>query len=196
TPLRPGDVRQLDPDFWNHRVQPLLQPGGVQLRQRELTEWGMEPLTFTTADGLRELKPSGRRIEVSDANKEEYAQLLCEDFLIGSVRAELGCLVLGFHELIPQEQLVAHNLDAEQLRMLVCGVAEIDVDEWEGNAVVEGSRQVAGWFFDWLRKRPQEARSKLLAFTTGSSVLPSGWKGLRDPNGQLLPFRVLVQGNE
>jgi len=79
--------------------------------------------------------------------------------------------------------------------MLVCGVAEINVDDWQAHAVVEGSRQVAAWFFDWLRKRPQETRSKMLAFGTGSSVLPSGWEGLKDQQGQPLPFRILAQGD-
>lgn len=193
--LRPGDVKQLDPDFWTYRVRPLLENSGVEVRQQELRDWGMDVLTFTSADGIRELKPDGRNIEVSDSNKEDYAQLLCEDFLIGPVRAEIGCLVMGFHELVPKEMLKSKGLDAEQLRMLVCGVAELDVDEWEAHTVVEGSPEVAKWFFDWLRKKPQEARSKMLAFTTGSSVLPSGWSGLRDPNGQPLPFRVFVDQN-
>jgi len=194
-PLRPGDVRQLDPDFWNHRVRPLLKPAGAQERQRDLEAWGMDALTFMSADGMRELKPGGRSIAVSDENKEDYSQLLCEDFLIGPVRAELGCLVLGFHELVPQDVLKSQDLDAEQLRMLVCGTAEIDVDEWAAHAVLEGPVQVGNWFFDWLRKQPHVARSKMLAFATGSSVLPCGWQGLRDPNGQPLPFRLVVDGN-
>jgi len=193
THLRPGDVRQLDPDFWRHRVQPLLPSGGATRRQEELRAWGMDPLTFTSADGSRELCSEGAKKLVTEANKEEYAQLLCEDFLIGQVRSEMGCLVTGFHEVIPQELM--KDLDAEQLRMLVCGVAELDVDEWEAHAQVEGSRKVACWFFDWLRKRPQEARTKMLAFTTGSSVLPCGWDGLKDPLGRKLPFRVSAKGD-
>lgn len=193
TLLRPGDVKQLDPDFWNHRVRPLLAPGGAEKRQAELREWGMDPVTFTSPDGLRELKPGGASIQVVEENREEYSQLLCEDFLIGQVRTEIGCLVMGFHEIVPQ--LLLQALDAEQLRMLVCGVAEINVDEWEAHAIVEGQKQVARWFFDWLRKRPQETRSKMLAFATGSSVLPSGWEGLKDQRGAPLPFRILAQGD-
>lgn len=194
-PLRPGDVRQLDPDFWVHRVRPLLQPKGVEERQRELISWGMDPLTFMSSDGQRELKPGGSTLMVSEENKEEYAQLLCEDFLIGSIRTEVGCLVMGFTELVPEDLLAASNLDAEQLRMLICGVAELDVDEWESHAVKEGSLQVISWFFDWLRKQSRVGRSKMLAFVTGSSVLPCGWQGLRDPQGRYLPFRVQVGGN-
>jgi len=193
TPLRPGDVRQLDPDFWHHRVKPLLEEGGAELRQKELREWCMDPLVFTSADGGRELKEGGADILVTEGNRKEYAQLLCEDFLIGSVRTEIGCLVMGFHEVVPQELI--KDLDAEQLRMLVCGVAEIDVDDWEAHAVVDGVPHVAAWFFDWLRKKPQETRSKMLAFATGSSVLPSGWDGLKDQQGQPLPFRILAQGD-
>eukprot|EP00439_Symbiodinium_sp_Y106_P051341 s1649_g6.t2 len=117
-PLRPGDVRQLDPDFWVHRVRPLLQPKGVEERQRELISWGrpaerMDPLTFVSSDGQRELKPGGSTLMVSEENKEEYAQLLCEDFLIGSIRTEIGCLVMGFTELVPEDLLAASNLDVD-----------------------------------------------------------------------------------
>lgn len=194
-PLRPGDVRQLDPDFWTHRVKPILQPGGAEERQRQLSSWGMDQLTFTSADGSRELKPDGATLPVTEQNKEEYAQLLCEDFLIGPIRPEIGCLIMGFHELVPEDLLSASNLDAEQLRMLICGSNELDVDEWEQYAVTEGPPQVIGWFFDWLRKQSAVARSKMLAFVTGSSVLPCGWQGLRDPQGRFLPFRVQVEGN-
>ncbi|CAJ1346736.1 unnamed protein product, partial [Effrenium voratum] len=110
-PLRPGDVRQLDPDFWNHRVRPVLRPGGAKERQQDLREWGMDPLAFVSADGTRELKEGGASIEVTEENKEEYAQLLCEDFLIGPIRTELGCLVLGFQELVPEDLLSATNFD-------------------------------------------------------------------------------------
>jgi len=194
--LRPGDVRQLDPDFWRHRVDPLLRDGGAEVRQAELRDWGMDPLTFVSWDGTRALKDGGEGVLVTEANRKEYAQLLCEDFLIGNVRTELGALVMGFHEVVPKELL--KDLDAEQLRMLVCGVAELDVDDWQAHAIIEGPKpkKVARWFFDWLRKRPAETRSKMLAFATGSSVLPSGWDGLRDQQGQPLPFRILVQGAE
>jgi len=192
-PLRPGDVRQLDPDFWRHRVEPLLRPGGATARQAELHSWGMEPLRFMSADGNRELHPGGASQIVDEDNREEYAQLLCEDFLIGPIRSELGCLVTGFHEVVPA--LLLSNLDAEQLRMLVCGVDELDVDEWQLHAKVEGPEEVATWFFGWLRKQPQEARSKVLAFATGSSVLPCGWDGLKDQFGKALPFCISVTGN-
>jgi hypothetical protein len=196
TKLRPGDVRQLDPDFWNHRVKPLLRPRGIEIRQAELREWTMDPLTFESADGLRELKLGGKDVPVTEDNKSEYLQLLCEDVLIGPIRTELGCLVMGFHEVVSEEHLQRSSLDAEQLRMLVCGVAELSVVEWRAHAKVEGPRHVAAWFFGWLERQPQETRSKVLAFATGSSVLPSGWDGLKDQQGEPLPFRISVQGEE
>lgn len=179
-------------------MEPLLRQGGAVTRQLELKEWHMDPLTFTSADGSRELVPDGALMLVDEANKEEYCQLLCEDFLVGGLREELGCLVMGFHELIPQELLRARDLDAERLRLLVCGVTaeRLDVDEWEQNSLIEGQQEVAHWFFDWLRSKDPEVRGRLLAFATGSSVLPCGWEGLRDPQGRPLPFRVAVQGRK
>lgn len=190
SPFRSSDVKQIDCDFWNHRVTPLLAEGGAAARQQELQNWGMDPLTFTSADGLRELRPGGSLHMVGENNKEEYAELLCEDFLVGDIRPELGCLVMGFYDVVPKELLLERDLDTESLRMLICGVSELDVDEWEAHAVIEGDHMVAKWFFDWLRTRPAEVRSWMLAFTTGSSALPCGWEGLVDPQGRPLPFRI------
>ena len=101
-PLRPGDVRQLDPDFWTHRVRPILEPQGATERQRQLESWGaapnawhfalvpgMDALTFTSADGLREsaastkkkrddlrLKPEGSKVRVTEENKEAAAHMI------------------------------------------------------------------------------------------------------------------------
>lgn len=57
------------------------------------------------------------------------------------------------------------------------------MDEWQQHAVASGPPQVVDWFFQWLRKQRSGGRSKMLAFVTGSSVLPCGWQGLRDPQG-------------
>lgn len=195
--LRPGDVRQLDPDFWRHRVEPLLGADGVAARQLELAGWSMDPLCFVSADEARELCPDGRARVVAEEDKHEYCTLLCEDFLVGAIRTEMGCLLQGFHELIPAELLAGSRLDAEQLRMLVCGTQDLDVDEWQRHARVgAAATQVASWFFDWLRGQSQENRAKMLAFVTGSHVLPSGWDGLRDAYSNPLPFRIERAGEK
>lgn len=196
--LRPGDVKQLDPDFWRHRIRPLLAVDGAKARQAELQRWDMDVLTFVSHDGTRELLPGGATVEVTDENKEKYTQLLCEDFLVGGVREEMGCIVQGFHEIIPSSAL--KHLDAEELRMLVGGSADLDVDEWEEHAVASGpeplTSEIVSWFFGWLRRQSTEARAKMLAFATGSSVLPLGWGELKDGQGDPAPFRILVDGSD
>jgi len=204
SPISAADIRALDPHFWEHRLKPLLHKGGTESRQRELREWGMDPLTFVSVpcggrDGGMPLCENGETCEVDEANCERYIQLVCDDFLIGSIRVELACLLEGFWEVLPREALESSGIDAEELRMLVAGIADLDVDEWERQAVARGPRsdEIKGWLFAWLRDRCVEDRARLLAFVTGLSRLPAGgWEALLDSEGRRIPFTVSVEGDD
>ena len=90
--------------------------------------------------------------------------------------------------------------------MLVQGEIVLDVEEWEKFAQVRGggraggeekkAKEVAGWFFGWLRGASPQDRARILAFATGSSRLPpGGWKALKDAADRPAPFVVLVDGD-
>jgi len=150
--------------------------------------------------GGEPLVEGGDRIEVTEDNKERYMELVCDDYLVGEVRVELSCVLQGFWEVLPQDLLKSSGLDAEELRMLVCGVTDINVDDWEKHAAMSvGTRsgEISCWFFDWLRQQSVEARGRVLAFCTGSSRLPAGgWDSLKDPQGAPIPFRITIVGEK
>ena len=64
-----------------------------------------------------------------------------------------------------------------ELQLMLCGVDEIDVDDWESSTEYrggysEGSPQVQ-WFWAKVRRMTTEDRSKLLHFCTGSARAPA-----------------------
>jgi len=183
-PVGMGDVRQLDPEFYNLRVARVLKPHGVD----EITVALGEPLTFLSAASEtclepQELKPGGAQVAVTDENKTEYVQLLCEAYLCGGIRREIQCLLQGFWEVLPPEVLEPSELRPRELSMLLSGVMILDATEWrKSSSVPEVETQVHRWFWEVVQEFDMEQRSKLLHFVTGSSRLPfGGFADLRPP---------------
>ena len=60
--------------------------------------------------------------------------------------------------------------DERELELLLCGMQEIDVEDWQRNTVYRHyapqSKQIQ-WFWQFVRSLDQEKRSKLLQFVTG-----------------------------
>eukprot|EP00929_Paragymnodinium_shiwhaense_P085388 TRINITY_DN45797_c1_g2_i1.p1 TRINITY_DN45797_c1_g2~~TRINITY_DN45797_c1_g2_i1.p1 ORF type:complete len:629 (-),score=153.65 TRINITY_DN45797_c1_g2_i1:104-1990(-) len=168
------DVRQVDPQFYRGRVEQVLREGGPA----ELAAVLGEPLTFMSAPTeLRqepeELKLGGAAIEVTEANKVEYVQLLCETYLCGSVRRELQCMLQGFWELLPPALLAESQVKPRELAMMISGFQELDPDDWrEHSRRDEG--EIHDWFWEVVKEMSQEERCMLLHFATGSSRLPLG----------------------
>ena len=53
--------------------------------------------------------PGGRHIRVTEANKEEYASLLVEDYLVGAAREGIAALLKGAHDVLPRRVLHAEG---------------------------------------------------------------------------------------
>lgn len=91
----------------------------------------------------------------------------------------------GFNELIPQELI--NVFDERELELLIGGMAEIDVDDWQKHSDYRGwseSDQVIQWFWKIVRSWPAEKKSRLLQFTTGTSRIPvNGFKDLQGSDG-------------
>jgi E3 ubiquitin-protein ligase HUWE1 len=52
-----------------------------------------------------DLKPDGRNIAVTDANKDEYIQLIAEYRLTTSIKEQLDSFLEGFYEIVPKEHI-------------------------------------------------------------------------------------------
>lgn len=71
-----------------------------------------------------ELKPGGRDIPVTEANKHEYVNLVAEHRMTTAIRPQITAFLEGFHELIPKELIAVFN--DKELELLISGLPEID----------------------------------------------------------------------
>ncbi|GAA5929329.1 hypothetical protein JCM10213_006350 [Rhodosporidiobolus nylandii] len=137
-----------------------------------------------------DLKPGGRDIEVTNDNKKEYVQLIVEWRIQRRVEDQFKAFLSGFNELIPQELI--NVFDERELELLIGGMSEIDVDDWQKHTDYRGYQQgdeVVQWFWKAVKAWPAEKKSRLLQFTTGTSRIPvNGFKDLQR--------RVNAQGSD
>lgn len=189
-PVDANDIRQLEPDFYRHRVEAILRPSGVAEMEAILGE----RVRFTAAPTdahrgtVEELMPGGAERLVTEDNKEEYVALLCEARLCGGIRCELACLLQGFWDVLPVSLLRRHGVTPRELAVLISGVHHLDPEEWRrntrtGSGVTSSQVQVIDWFWDLVRfTLTEEQRCLLLHFATGASRLPpGGFVRLRPP---------------
>lgn len=75
----------------------------------------------------------------------------------------------GFNEVLPLEWL--HYFDERELELLLCGMQEIDIEDWQRNSIyrhyTRNSKQII-WFWQFVRDGcDNEKRARLLQFVTG-----------------------------
>lgn len=85
---------------------------------------------------------------------------------------------------------------ASKLQLIVCGVVEIDVEDWMLNTEYEGAdaSELAKWFWEIVKdEMTSEDRALLLGFCTGSTRCPSsGFANLMGFNGAEHKFTIHV----
>ncbi len=91
-----------------------------------------------------------------------------------------GCVrVEGLAEMVKPEWLTC--FDERELEVLLCGMEEIDVDDWERSAAYKGGYgptcQTVIWFWKFVRELDHEKRARLLQFVTGTCRVPVGGFG-------------------
>ncbi|GAA5900461.1 uncharacterized protein JCM6883_002851 [Sporobolomyces salmoneus] len=146
---------------------------------------------FGTLETL-ELKPGGADIPVTEENKLEYIDLLCEHRLKGRVQAQLDAIKRGLQEIVPLKELKV--FDEKELELLIGGVETIDVEDWQRNTEYRGyvaEDQVVSWFWQVVSDWPSEKRARLLQFATGTSRTPVN--GFRDLQGSDGPRKFTIE---
>ncbi|KAM7432427.1 E3 ubiquitin-protein ligase nedd4 [Porites harrisoni] len=149
-------------------------------------------LTFSVDEELfgqvtvKDLKPGGSLVKVTNANKREYINLVIKWRFVSRVEDQMKKFMEGFCELIP------HNLiqifDERELELLMCGLGEIDINDWRRNTNYRGDysdkHSVIVWFWKAVTSFDLETRARLLQFVTGTSRVPmNGFAELYGSNG-------------
>jgi len=156
-------------------------------------------LDFTTTNecfgkmAVVPLKVGGDDIDVTNANRHEYVQLILRHHMFDRVKLQLSQLLQGFYEVIPPA--LVSIFDFQELELLINGLPQIDVMDWEQNTLYKGvfkaSHPVIKWFWEVVSELNQEMRARLLQFSTGTSRVPvQGFKALQSSDGKLNPFTI------
>ena len=76
---------------------------------------------------IRDLKPNGRNLPVTEENKKEYIKLVCVEKMTGAIRKQLNAFLEGFYDIIPKHLISIFN--EQELELLISGLPTIDIDD-------------------------------------------------------------------
>ncbi|KAI5609234.1 E3 ubiquitin-protein ligase Itchy-like [Silurus asotus] len=187
-PLALKDLESIDPEFYNSLIW---------IKDNNIEECGLEMFFSVDKDILGEitthdLKPGGGDIQVTEENKEEYIRLVAEWRLSRGVEEQTQAFFEGFNEVLPQQYL--QYFDAKELEVLLCGMQEIDLADWQKHTIYKHytrtSKQIM-WFWQLVKEMDNEKRMRLLQFVTGTCRLPVG--GFTDLMGSNGPQKFCVE---
>ncbi|XP_057193112.1 itchy E3 ubiquitin protein ligase a [Triplophysa rosa] len=180
-PLALKDLESIDPEFYNSLMW---------IKDNSLEECGLEMFFSVDKEILgevttHELKPDGGNVQVTEENKEEYIRLVAEWRLSRGVEEQTLSFLEGFNEVLPQQYL--QYFDAKELEVMLCGMQEIDLGDWQRNTIyrhyARNSKQIV-WFWQFVKEIDNEKRMRLLQFVTGTCRLPvGGFADLMGSNG-------------
>lgn len=180
-PLGLKDLESIDPEFYNSLIW---------IKDNNIEQCSLEMFFSVDKEILgevttHELKPDGGNILVTEENKEEYIRLVAEWRLSRGVEEQTQAFFEGFNEVLPQQYL--QYFDARELEVMLCGMQEIDLVDWQRNTIyrhyARTSKQIM-WFWQFVKEMDNEKRMRLLQFVTGTCRLPvSGFADLMGSNG-------------
>ncbi|XP_028258388.1 E3 ubiquitin-protein ligase NEDD4-like isoform X2 [Parambassis ranga] len=136
-----------------------------------------------------ELTPGGTEIVVTNENKKEYIHLVMQWRFVNRVQKQMSAFKEGFFELIPQDLIKI--FDENELELLMCGLGDVDVNDWRENTKYKNgycpNHVVIRWFWKTVLLMDAEKRIRLLQFVTGTSRVPmNGFAELYGSNGPQL----------
>ncbi|XP_072222791.1 itchy E3 ubiquitin protein ligase b isoform X2 [Leuresthes tenuis] len=182
------DLESIDPEFYNSLMW---------IQNNDIEECGLEMFFCVDNDILgaittHELKPGGSDIQVTEENKEEYIKLVSEWRMSRGVEEQTQAFFEGFNEVLPQQYL--QYFDAKELEVMLCGMQEIDLADWQRNTIyrhyTRSSKQIM-WFWQFIKEMDNEKRMRLLQFVTGTCRLPVG--GFADLMGSNGPQKFCIE---
>lgn len=159
------DIESIDPEFYNSLLW---------IKDNNVDDCGLELFFSVDFEVLgqiihHELKEKGDLIRVMEENKEEYMRqetishfaicslipasidafsyfrLMTEWRMTRGIEDQTKAFLDGFNEVVPLEWL--KYFDERELELMLCGMQEIDVDDWQRNAIyrhyTRNSKQVS-----------------------------------------------------
>lgn len=194
-PIAFRDLEAVDEEYYNNlnQLQQLADSG---------EDLEMLCLDFTTTQevmGVKQEVPlveGGADVEVNNENFPEYMEACLKYRMLERVKPQLNELILGFFDVIPEPLLTV--FDFQELELLMCGLPNIDMDDWKENTEYSGEYEGIGpdspavqWFWEVVTEFDQEMKARLLQFVTGTSGVPSrGFGVLQGNDGNIRKFTI------
>lgn len=122
-----------------------------------------------------DLKPDGRHLFVTEANKQEYVHLVADMKLTQAIRRQIDSFRGGFYELVKPSDIAI--FDEQELELVISGLPNVDIDDLKANTEYSGYTPAASqiqWFWRAVRSFTREQQVKLVQFVTGTGKIPVG----------------------
>lgn len=194
-PVAFKDIASIDEEYYNSlkQLQQLAQNGD---------DLSMLCLDFSTTQEMMGVKETidlikdGSNIEVDNDNFSLYLEACFRYRMMDRIKPQLNELLLGFFDVIPEPLLTV--FDFQELELLMCGLPEIDLDDWKDHTEYSGDYELTGceadsclWFWEVVAEFDQEMKARLLQFVTGTSGVPSrGFGVLQGNDGNIRKFTI------
>lgn len=190
----PAGMETVDKSFY-HSISGLLEnTGEIEDLQLTFTHSLLCPWTGKMLD--LPLLEGGQNKAVTEQNKHEYAEHLSKFVLEGCIQHELDIFTSAFWKILPQKCLEVFT--PSELVLLMSGVPEIDVEDWQRNTRYCGLTacdSTVQWFWKLVQDLREEERALLLKFATGSPCVPAGgFASLQGLGGVVLFTIRKIQG--
>ncbi|CAD6186276.1 unnamed protein product [Caenorhabditis auriculariae] len=154
-----SDIEQVDTDFYKSLI--FIKENNID--ECDMMLYFVHYYELLGEVKTHELKEGGEDIPVNESNKNEYIDLLVEWRFNRGVEQQTRAFFTGFNSVFPLEWM--QYFDERELELLLCGMQNVDVDDWQRNTVYRHyaaqSKQVS-WFWTWVRSLDQEKRARLL----------------------------------
>ena len=172
-PLNLDDLRDFDESAWRS-LQKLRHIEREGVTAETFGDVIFETFTTTLSDGtVVELCAGGAARPVTFAQRLRYCELAASARLHES-RRQCDALLQGLSHTVPQRLLSL--MTWQQLELVACGVADVDVDELRARSRygvgVSGSQRHVRHFWHALRRFTPHERRLFLRFVWGRSRLP------------------------
>jgi len=143
-----------------------------------------------------ELKEGGKGCHVHDENKEEYLQRRLQYAALIGIEDQLSHFLMGLFEVVPYRFL--SPFDYQELELLMCGLQDIDTDDWQQHTQYHGDYERLGadhpvikWFWEVVSSFSATDKSRFLQFCTGSARISAhGFKTLHSNDGVYREFNI------
>jgi E3 ubiquitin-protein ligase HUWE1 len=176
------DMEAIDPDYYRN-LKTILE--------YNLEDIGLDHLTFSIEERsfgrtqTIDLEPGGRNIPVTEENKKDYVNKICQYRMTTAIQNQIKAYLDGFHELINPELISIFT--PRELELMISGLPDIDVDDLKKNTEYTGWRPVdkeIEWFWKVMYELSRDEKAKFLQFVTGSSKVPlAGFSELQGMRG-------------